>query len=71
MPKIKALFLKLFEKDPEKRMKMESLKDDPWLTKDGSEEIDLDLSELSTNNSALVFGSVGKVEVEELNREIC
>ena len=71
MSKIKALFLKVFEKDPEKRMKMEGLKDDPWLTKDGNESINLDLDELSTNNSALMFGSVGKVEVEELNREIC
>ena len=70
MPKIKALFNKVFEKDPEKRMKMDGLKDDPWLTKDGNESINLDLDELSTNNSAL-NGSVGKVEVEELNREIC
>ena len=63
---LKDLFSKLFEKDPEKRIGMYDIIRDPWVTRDGSSEIELGLSSLTSNDTAFMFGSVGKVEVDSI-----
>ena len=67
---LKDLFNKLFEKDPEKRIVMIDIMNDPWVTRDGSSEIELGLETLTSNDSAFMFGSVGKVEVDQIQRDI-
>ena len=67
---LKDLFNKLFEKDPEKRIVMIDIMNDPWVTRDGSSEIELGLETLTSNDSAFQFGSVGKVEVDQIQRDI-
>ena len=49
---LKDLFNKLFEKDPEKRIVMIDIMNDPWVTRDGSSEIELGLETLTSNDSA-------------------
>ena len=60
----------MFEKDPEKRIGIYDIITDPWVTRNGEEEVELDLESLTSNDSIDGFSSVGKVEVEDINREI-
>ena len=64
------MFLKIFEKDPEKRMRIYDIIHDPWVTRDGDSEVELDLESLTSKDSVAGFGSVGKVEVDDINRDI-
>ena len=42
----------------------------PWVTRDGSSEIELGLETLTSNDSAYMLGSVGKIEVDQIQRDI-
>ena len=50
---LKSLFRKIFEKDPDKRIDIYELLDDPWVNDNGLNLVDLDMSNSS------VTGSIG------------
>ena len=64
------LLNKIFEKDPEKRIGIYDIIQDPWVTRDNESEVELDLVSLDSEDSAHIFGSQGKVDVGAINKDI-
>ena len=47
---LKALLTRIFEKDPERRITIYDLLDDPWVTSDGQNLVDLDCASATVSN---------------------
>ena len=47
---LKALLSRIFEKDPERRITIYDLLDDPWVTNDGHNLVDLDCASATASN---------------------
>ena len=70
---LKGLLLRMFEKDPDQRIGIYDIIQDPWVTRDGEEMVDLDLEELTSNDSLSALSNVGKVDkvvFEDINNDI-
>ena len=65
-----GLLNKIFEKDPDERIGIYDIIQDPWVTRDNESEVELDLVSLDSEDSAHIFGSQGKVDVGEINKDI-
>ena len=46
---LKALLNRIFEKDPERRITIYDLLDDPWVTNDGQDLVELDCESVSNS----------------------
>ena len=66
-PQIRSLLSRLLEKDPERRPLTIDILTDPWLTRNGKEPIDLNLSSFSSfsSNASLLSSSIdGTAHIE-------
>ena len=61
-PKIRELIKSLFEKDPSKRPRTIDIIENSWLTKDGTDPIDLDLSSVSGSPTPSVTSLTERTE---------
>ena len=67
---LKDLLLRMFEKDPDKRIGIYDIIRDPWVTQNGEETVDLDLEKLTSNDSITALSNVGRVAIDEINNDI-
>ena len=42
-PQLKNLLARIFEKDPEKRISIQEMLEDPWVTENGANSVNLDM----------------------------